>query len=898
MAVDINDTPNRVRYTATAGQTAFSVPFQFPASSDLKVYQNGTLKTLATHYTVTGAGASSGTVTLVSGAALSDDILIIRDLPVERIGDFPVSGPFDVESLNRQLDVQTMMVRDMETRIERRLLRQPVTDLPETLSDIPAKTARANLYLGFDANGQPKTDVPNAAVLADYGERIDDLETISGSLPAVGTVAANIGSVNTVATNIGSVNSAATNITDIRNFGDVYLGPKTANPTVRNNNTALQPGDLYFNTVANRLRIYDDGVWSETGADGATTAALVSYRAGKFGTVAQTTVQEDLDRKQQAIVAQRGGVIAIVFDDGYRSNYLNAMPIFQKYGMAATLFLEVEAVALNYNSNPDYPVVNADEMRALVRAGWEIANHPALVLTDTEATMVSKARAENLLIREYLTGEKIAPNAQAGTLTYPEFSDYTIDGIAYRGGARNATSDKAYRYLYDKVRSINGPESIRGDHLYAFGVGSERTTQMSAFTIDTSGVPLTQILPFIKSVSQTGSTAILYGHDTPVTAPATVAAPYILASELEQVLKLCHDLGVAVVPLRNLFQGNALHDPRFDNSSGSFAARAGDSAGFDTTVTMNGGARTVKLFSVTPVSNINTRYVTPSFVAEPFCRYRIRTRYKIDTDLDILGTGNRNHGLQLQLSSLEANTVGDSTGFHSLSDVALNDTSAVIRLPYAATGGAWEENEVILVNGAGPMAQLQYAMFNAGGTVWIGNIIIEKLDSIIQVPLSGQNTFNTTGSRRIYLPAFGGSVPRGWTWEVSFKVPTLTFSVTYDYAAKEPSWFTPTTGTTAFVLDGASGAFAGQTGNVATWNGSAWTFAALAAGTIFKANNWDGVSNRYGRVLFPKVYEISSVAIFTDQAYFDYTTSNVYNSSGTRSDTFTWYARPVPLNRS
>ena len=104
MAVDINDTPNRVRYTATAAQTAFSVPFQFLAAADLKLYQNGVLKTLSTHYTVTGAGASSGTVTLVTGATLSDDILIVRDVPIARIGDFPISGPFDVESLNSQLD--------------------------------------------------------------------------------------------------------------------------------------------------------------------------------------------------------------------------------------------------------------------------------------------------------------------------------------------------------------------------------------------------------------------------------------------------------------------------------------------------------------------------------------------------------------------------------------------------------------------------------------------------------------------------------------------------------------------------------------------------------------------------------------------------------------------------
>jgi len=156
MTMDINDTANRIRYTATASQTAFAVPFEFFSDSDIKLYQNGTLKTLTTHYTLTGAGVEGGgTLTLVSGATLSDDILIVRDIPVERQGDFPGSGIFDVASLNTQLDKLTAMVRDLETRIDRRLLRLPVTDLPETLSDIPAKATRASKVLGFDADGQP-----------------------------------------------------------------------------------------------------------------------------------------------------------------------------------------------------------------------------------------------------------------------------------------------------------------------------------------------------------------------------------------------------------------------------------------------------------------------------------------------------------------------------------------------------------------------------------------------------------------------------------------------------------------------------------------------------------------------------------------------------------------------
>ena len=53
--LDVSDITPRIAYTATAAQTAFVVPFVFFEDEDLLVYQNTTLLTLATHYTVSGA---------------------------------------------------------------------------------------------------------------------------------------------------------------------------------------------------------------------------------------------------------------------------------------------------------------------------------------------------------------------------------------------------------------------------------------------------------------------------------------------------------------------------------------------------------------------------------------------------------------------------------------------------------------------------------------------------------------------------------------------------------------------------------------------------------------------------------------------------------------------------
>jgi len=49
----------------------------------------------------------------------------------------------------------------------------------------------------------------------------------------------------------------------VDNFDDVYLGPKSSDPTVDNDGDALTAGDLYFNTGSNVLRVYSGSAWAD-----------------------------------------------------------------------------------------------------------------------------------------------------------------------------------------------------------------------------------------------------------------------------------------------------------------------------------------------------------------------------------------------------------------------------------------------------------------------------------------------------------------------------------------------------------------------------------------------------------------------------------------------------------
>ena len=238
MAILINDNSARVQYTATSSQTVFTVPFEFFANADLKVYQNSTLKTITTHYTVTGAGVTGGgTVTFVTGATLNDVITIVRDVAVARVTDFPTSGPFVVDDLNTDLDRLTAMIQQQETKLAR-TLRLDDFDTPNTFSVLPVKATRASKLLSFDANGNPE------ATLA-----AGDISSAQSYATAAAASAAS------------ATSSATSAASSYDSFDDRYLGAYAVDPTVDNDGNSLLTGALYFNTTTTEMRVWSGSAW-------------------------------------------------------------------------------------------------------------------------------------------------------------------------------------------------------------------------------------------------------------------------------------------------------------------------------------------------------------------------------------------------------------------------------------------------------------------------------------------------------------------------------------------------------------------------------------------------------------------------------------------------------------
>lgn len=238
---------------AGAGTTGpFTVGFRFLANDHLQVVradEDGveTVLVLDTDYTVAGAGAGSGSVTLASALPVGETLTITRDVPFTQEADYVANDAFPAESHERALDLLTMQTQQLNEQVAR-------------AAKLPVSST------------------------ADADSLLADIVLLADNLAPINTVATSISDVQDVAAIAGDVSVVADNLADVTNFADVYIGPRASDPTVRADGTALQIGDLYFNTGTSLVRVYSSTGW----LDSQTPVPITITRQQFSGTGAQT----------------------------------------------------------------------------------------------------------------------------------------------------------------------------------------------------------------------------------------------------------------------------------------------------------------------------------------------------------------------------------------------------------------------------------------------------------------------------------------------------------------------------------------------------------------------------------------------------------------------------------
>ena len=187
-----------------------------------------------------------------------------------------------------------------------------IADVNTVATDI----TNVNTTAGSIANvNTVATNISNVNTVAGISANVT---TVAGNTTNVNTVATNIADVNTVAGIAADVTTAATNVVD---FNNRYLGPQASAPTLDPNGSALDLGDLYFDTTSNVIKVYGSAGWT-------TAASAVNGTSDRFkytATVSQTTFTGADDNAN-----------TLGYDSGYLDVYLNGVRLVNGTDFTAT----------------------------------------------------------------------------------------------------------------------------------------------------------------------------------------------------------------------------------------------------------------------------------------------------------------------------------------------------------------------------------------------------------------------------------------------------------------------------------------------------------------------------------------------------------------------------------
>lgn len=230
MTVSVNR--SRVQYTANGSTTAFNVTFPAITQGEIVVTVTtdgvDSVKTLNTHYSLTAAPFSTGTVTFLTAPtdytpASSTTITISRNLDFLQSTDYQANDALDATTLETAFDKATLLAQQLDED-KTRMLKFSATltdsfDSDDTITTISQSASdRASKYLGFDANGDITASTTIIGVsVTETSSTVGDVLAYDGSKWVNSKVLARLSQINdsngNEALKIGTTGSAVNEIT-------------------------------------------------------------------------------------------------------------------------------------------------------------------------------------------------------------------------------------------------------------------------------------------------------------------------------------------------------------------------------------------------------------------------------------------------------------------------------------------------------------------------------------------------------------------------------------------------------------------------------------------------------------------------------------------------------------
>lgn len=157
----ISTTTIKNSYSGNGSTTTFNYTFKITDQDDLEVIIRAstgteTVKTITTHYTVTGVGnAGGGTVVFTAGniPVTGETIVIRRATPQTQATDYLANDPFPAESHEDALDKLTSISQELQEEVDRSIKLSRTNTMTSTEFTVGASD-RANKILAFDGSGE------------------------------------------------------------------------------------------------------------------------------------------------------------------------------------------------------------------------------------------------------------------------------------------------------------------------------------------------------------------------------------------------------------------------------------------------------------------------------------------------------------------------------------------------------------------------------------------------------------------------------------------------------------------------------------------------------------------------------------------------------------------------
>lgn len=207
------------RSTGNGVTTVFPYNFKILAAGDIEVSVDGVVKTLTTHYTLSGVGADAGgNVTMVTPPANGAIVVRRRNMALIREVDYQDQGELPTDTLDDDQDAPILMLQQIEEQLSRALM-VPITssqDPADFLDDLFAAADDATAAAGAAAASETAAagSATNAANSATAASNSATSASGSAAAAAASAAAAAATALSTVLTGLSTATNAAITAAD------------------------------------------------------------------------------------------------------------------------------------------------------------------------------------------------------------------------------------------------------------------------------------------------------------------------------------------------------------------------------------------------------------------------------------------------------------------------------------------------------------------------------------------------------------------------------------------------------------------------------------------------------------------------------------------------------------